>query len=94
MRDGSTPRTLTFHGAGKGWLQRALITVLGAGLFVLAFFFVTLAVVVGALLALVIAVRWWWLMRRLRAKQEASAPLEGHYTVLKDDAGPDRRLER
>ena len=94
MNDGGRPRTLTFHGTGAGWLQRALLTVLGAGLFVLAFFFVTLALIAGALLALVIGVRWWWLMRRLRAERTASAPLEGQYSVLKDDAGPDRQLER
>jgi hypothetical protein len=36
----------------------------------------------GAVLALGLALRWWWIVRRLRAAQKASAPLEGQYTVL------------
>jgi predicted lipid-binding transport protein (Tim44 family) len=93
MNDGGTPRALVFRGTGANWLQRVLLTVVGAGLLVVAFFFVTLALIAGALLALIIGVRWWWLMRRLRAEREASAPLEGQYTVLEDTAEPGRRLE-
>jgi membrane protein implicated in regulation of membrane protease activity len=81
-------------GSAALWLQRALFTILGAGLLVLAFFFLTVALIAGAFLALVLAARWWWFMRRIRAAREAAAPLEGQYTVLEDTAGPERRIER
>lgn len=75
-------RRLTFESRSSRWLQRALFTVLGAALIVLAFFFITVALIAGALLAIVIALRFWWLMRRLRATHKASAPLEGQYTIV------------
>ena len=87
------PRLLTFKARSATWLQRALLTVLGAGLVVLAFFFLTVALVAGALLALAIAVRFWWLMRRVRAEREASAALEGEYTVV-EKAGPHEHRPR
>lgn len=83
MADRDGPRLLSLESRGASWLQRALFTVLGAAVIVLAFFFLTIALVAGASLAIVIAVRFWWVLRRVRAAQHASAPLEGEYTVVK-----------
>jgi hypothetical protein len=79
------PLLLTYSGGtGRNWLARVLVTTLGLVLAVTAFFFLTVALVVGTLLVAIIAVRWWWAMRRIRAQQEASAALEGEYTVVRE----------
>lgn len=87
-------RVLTYRSAGANWLQRVLLAALGLLIFVTAFFFLTVALIAGAFLAAIIAVRWWWVMRRLRARQAASGPLEGEYTVVENAGAPDRRPER
>jgi predicted lipid-binding transport protein (Tim44 family) len=79
------PLLLTYSGGvARNWLGRVLVTALGLLLAVTAFFFLTVALVVGTLLVAIIAVRVWWVMRRVRAQREASAALEGDYTVVKD----------
>lgn len=82
MSELRNPRMLGYQGRSGGWLQRALLAVIGAVLVIAAFFFLTVALVAGAFLALGVAVRWWWIMRRLRAEAKASAALEGEYTVV------------
>lgn len=76
---------LTYPSAGRGWVQRALLTLVGAAVLVLAFFFITIALIAGSLLAIGVALRWWWIVRRLRAAHRAAAPLEAEYTVLEHD---------
>jgi predicted lipid-binding transport protein (Tim44 family) len=82
------PLLLTWSGGGRNWLARVLVTTLGVvvaiGLAVTAFFFLTVALVVGTFLVAIIAVRWWWMMRRLRARQQVTGPLEGEYTRVRD----------
>ena len=68
-----------------GWLQRALLAVAAAGIVLVGFFFLTVALVAGAILAGVIAVRWWWFVRKLKQRvraQQGPAPLEGDYSVV------------
>jgi len=76
---------LTYQNAGRSWVQRALLTLVGAAVLVLAFFFITIALIAGCLLAIGIALRWWWIVRRLRAAQKGAAPLEAEYTVEHDE---------
>jgi hypothetical protein len=83
---------LTYQSAGRSWVQRALLTLVGAAVLVLALFFITIALVAGGLLAIGVALRWWWIVRRLRAAQKAAAPLEAEYTVLEHDEN--RKLTR
>ncbi|HEY0336177.1 MAG TPA: hypothetical protein VGC70_02470 [Burkholderiales bacterium] len=71
--------------AGRNWAQRALWTLAGASVLVLAFLFITVALIAGSLLAIGIALRWWWIVRRLRAAHKAAAPLEAEYTVVPHD---------
>ena len=82
------PFLLTYSSSGRSWLARVLVTTLGlvlaVGLAVTAFFFLTVALVVGTFLVTIIVVRWWWLMRRLRARQQATAALEGEYSRVSD----------
>jgi predicted lipid-binding transport protein (Tim44 family) len=79
------PLLLTHSGSvGRNWLARILVTTVGIVLAVLAFFFLTVALVVGTLLVAIIAVRVWWALRRVRSAQQASAALEGEYTIVKD----------
>lgn len=88
------PRLLSYQTRSTNWLQRALLTVLGAGVAILAFFFLTVALIAGSILALAIAVRWWWYMRRVRAERRASAALEGEYTVIERAGEPEHRVRR
>jgi hypothetical protein len=76
---------LAYQSSSRSWAQRALLTLVGAAVLVLAFFFITLALIAGSLLAIGIAVRWWWIVRRLRAADKAAAPLEAEYTVVHHD---------
>jgi predicted lipid-binding transport protein (Tim44 family) len=79
------PLLLTYSGSsGRTWLARILVTTVGLVLAVVAFFFLTVALVVGALLVAIIAVRVWWALRRIRSEQQASAALEGEYTIVRD----------
>lgn len=87
-------RIPTSRSTATGWLQRVLLSVLGVLVLVTAFFFLTVALIAGAFLAVIIGVRWWWLVRRLRAREAASGPLEGHYTVVQEPGTSDRQRER
>ena len=64
------------------WLQRALFIAVGALVAVAAFFFLAVALAAGAFIALGLAIRWWWVLRRMRARAEASRPIDGEYTVV------------
>jgi hypothetical protein len=81
MRIGNERSPLLLFARRRTWPQRVLLTLLGAALVMSALFFITVALIAGAVLALGLALRWWWIVRRLRAAQKASAPLEGQYTV-------------
>jgi hypothetical protein len=82
MRIGNDRSPLLLFARRRTWPQRVLLTLLGAAFVMSALFFITVALIAGAVLALGLALRWWWIVRRLRAAQNASAPLEGQYTVL------------
>ena len=70
-------------GRRMGWLQRVAAFAVLAGVAVLAFFFLTVALVVGAVLALVVLARLWWLKRRLRqAPAAGTGTYEGEYVVI------------
>jgi membrane protein implicated in regulation of membrane protease activity len=74
-------------GIALNWLQRGLVALLSAAIFVLGFFFLTVALVAGALIALAVIVRWWWLARKLQ-RARAQGTLEGEYEVV-ERAGSD-----
>lgn len=93
MNERPDPHLLSDHRRGAGWLQRAVLVVLGAGLAITAFFFLVFALVAGAILALAIGIRFWWVMRKLRAQARASEALEGEYTVV-ERADIRHRLDR
>ncbi len=84
-------RTRIYTFAGRSFLERVLLGIVGLAILVLAFFFLTIALVAGALLAGVILARWWWLTRKFRAARAAQADeiIEGEYTTVEPD-GPDR----
>ena len=82
MSDRDAPPLLTYEIRGRNWLQRAVITVVGAAFIVVGFFFLTAVLIAGALLATVVAVRFWWVLRKVRKAREAAGPLEGEYTVV------------
>jgi hypothetical protein len=76
---------------GTYWLQRAIVSVLGVALAVLAFFFITIVLVLLIGVALVIGLRWWWVTRSLRrSRAEATAPLEGEYERVERDSDEPR----
>ena len=89
MSDFRDQRLLTFDARGS-WLQRVFLALAAAGLAIVAFFFITIALIAAAFIALAIAVRWWWVLRRLRAEAKASEALEGEYTVIENA----ERIER
>ena len=93
MNERDDPRLLMPPRPRASWLQRALLAVLGAALAVTAFFFLVFALVAGAILALGIGIRFWWVLRKLRQQAQATAPLEGEYTVV-ERADTGHRLER
>ena len=87
--DTRDPRLLSSPRDGPGrWfqsgLQRALLAVIGLTVAVAAFFFLAVALVAATAIALVVGARVWWVMRRVRAKAAASAPLEGEYSVVEN----------
>ena len=82
----STDRRLLTFGSRGGWFQRALLALVAAGLAVVAFFFITVALFAAAFIALAIGMRWWWMLRRLRAQAKASAAIEGEYRVVEKAA--------
>ena len=86
-------RLLTFQARG-GWLQRALLALVAAGLAIVAFFFITIALIAAAFIALAIGVRWWWVLRRLRAEAKASEAIEGEYTVIENAGSIEREPRR
>lgn len=81
MNNPKLPPLLASPAGIRGWLQRAGVALFAITVIVLGFFFLTIALVAGALLAAVIAIRFWWIMRKIRAAQQATAPLEGEYTI-------------
>ena len=93
MSERHDPRLLTSPRPRAGWLQRALLAVLAAGLAITAFFFLVVALIAGAFLALAVGIRFWWVLRKLREQAKASAALEGEYTVV-ERADTGHRLER
>ncbi|GEM_PF-6219308 len=62
-------------------LARAGLVLLGFALFVLAFFFVAVALIVGAVIASIALVRWWWRSRKL-ASARSDGALEGEFIVV------------
>ena len=86
-------RFLGVERGGRGWLQRALLALVGIGIVVVGFVFITIALIATALLVLAIGARWWWVMRKVRAQVKASEALEGEYTVV-ERAGTAQHLER
>ena len=76
-------------GRVKTWITRALLATTGVVIVVGAFFFLTIALIAGAILAAALALRFWWVMRKVRRNMQASAPLEGDYTVV-----PSRQITR
>ena len=88
------PHQLASGNRGVSWPQRVLLTLLGAGVIVVGFFFLTLALAAGAILAAVIGMRVWWIMRRLRTASTASAPLEGQYSVVEQSSPEEPRPRR
>lgn len=93
MNEHHDPRLATHPVRRTGWVQRALLAVLGVTLAVTAFFFLVFALVAAALLALGIGIRFWWAVRKMRAQAQASAPLEGEYIVV-ERSDTTHRLER
>ena len=93
MNEPRTRRPLSFKIRGRNWILRGAFALIALAVFVLAFFFVTLALAAGTVLALVVAVRWWWLTRRVRAALKAAAPLEGAYRVVDRDRIQERTPE-
>ena len=75
------------------WVQRALIGVVAISLAIVATVFLTVALIAGAFIALAIGVRFWWTLRKLRKQAQASAALEGEYTVV-DRSDTAERIER
>lgn len=75
------PRVINVSVTPTTWLGKLAYAVVAAALFVLAFFFLTVALVAGAIVALVLLGRFWWLSRKLRRAREESA-LEGEFTVV------------
>ncbi|MDH5537636.1 MAG: hypothetical protein OEZ08_18960 [Betaproteobacteria bacterium] len=84
-------RTRIYTFAGRSFLERVLLGIVGLAILVLAFFFLTVALLAGALLAGVILARWWWLSRKIRAARAAQADeiIEGEYTKVEPE-GPGR----
>jgi membrane protein implicated in regulation of membrane protease activity len=60
---------------------RVVYALACAALFVLAFFFLTVALIAGAIVALVVIGRLWWLSRKLSRTQEQTE-IEGEFTVV------------
>ena len=89
MNEYQNSRLLGYQGRTGGWLQRIVLALLGLLILVAGFFFLTVALVAGAFVALAIGVRIWWTLRRLRKQAQASAALEGEYTVV-ERARPER----
>jgi hypothetical protein len=75
----SGARVYTF--AGRSFLERVLLFVAGAGILILGFFFLTVALAAGAILAAVILVRAWWIMRKLRNARRDDV-IEGEYRIV------------
>jgi membrane protein implicated in regulation of membrane protease activity len=60
---------------------RVVYALACAALFVLAFFFLTVALIAGAIVALVVIGRLWWMSRKLSRTQEQTE-IEGEFTVV------------
>jgi hypothetical protein len=69
------------------FLGRLILSIVGAGILVLAFFFITAALIAGAFLAAGLAARWWWALRKLR-RQANSDVVEGEYAVIEREPLP------
>jgi len=91
------------EGRRPNLLVKILLWILAAGILVLGFFFVAIALVAGALLAAGIAIRWWWFVRKLKqqvtaqqkeqtARQADQGAVEGEFRVIdQTPADPARR---
>ena len=73
--------------------ERIVYGVLLFALFVLGFFFLTVALIAGACIASVLIVRWWWLARKLR-KARVQGTLEGEYEVVERSGSELTKLPR
>jgi hypothetical protein len=77
-----TENRILLTGPGPGaWLARVAAVIIGAGLLVVGFFFLTAALIAGVLIAGVIGARVWWTLRRLR-REAADEIVEGEYSVV------------
>jgi Flp pilus assembly protein TadB len=85
-------RNPRLSGAGRSWLQRAMIAIAAISLAIVGALFLTVALIAGAFIALVVGARWWWTLRKLRHEARAYAPLEGEYTVV-ERADASARIE-
>lgn len=93
MNNHENQRLLSGRGPRVRWPQLLLIGVLGTSLAILAFFFFVFALIVGVIAVTVIGIRVWWVLRKLRARAKAAAPLKGEYTVVEHTPVAER-LER
>ena len=80
-------------GRPLNWLERVLVALLSAAIFVLAFFFLTVALVAGVVIALAVIVRWWWLARKLQPAR-ARQTLEGEYEIVERSISGQEKLPR
>ena len=75
------PGVIFLSARPRTWLGKLVFTVVGLTLFVLAFFFLTVALVAGVIVGLAVIGRLGWSARKLRRARE-QAELEGEFTVV------------
>ena len=71
----------TFTIEARSWPARILLGIVAIAIFVLGFFFLTVALVAGAIVAVVVLARLWWLTRKVRRAQRDSV-IDGEYVVV------------
>ena len=83
----------TFTIEARSWPERILLGIVAVAIFVLGFFFLTVALVAGAIVAAVVLVRLWWLARKVRAAQRDEA-IDGEYVVVERAVLEQRQTSR